>query len=46
MTQARRLYVLLCGFEVLPKSVSTRGQGARFIVAEPICAYLIQTTEG
>ncbi|MCB0220490.1 MAG: N-acyl homoserine lactonase family protein [Chrysiogenetes bacterium] len=46
MTQARRLYVLLCGYEVLPKTVSTKGRGARFIMAEPICAYLIQTTSG
>lgn len=46
MTEARRLYVLLCGFEILPKTVSTRDRGARFIMSEPICAYLIQTTKG
>jgi len=44
MTQARRLYVLLCGYEILPKTVSTRDRGARYIMAEPICAYLIQTS--
>jgi N-acyl homoserine lactone hydrolase len=46
MTSVRRLYVLLCGYEFLPKSVSTRGRGERFILAEPICTYLLDTAEG
>ena len=46
MTDIRRLFVLLCGFEVLPKSVSTRGRGSRFILSEPVCAYLLDTRGG
>jgi N-acyl homoserine lactone hydrolase len=45
-TAVRRLFVLLCGFEILPKSISTRGRGARFILSEPVCAYLLDTTAG
>ncbi len=45
-THIRRLHVLLCGFEVLPKSISTRNLGRRFILSEPVCAYLLDTTEG
>ncbi len=46
MTQAKKIYVLLCGFEILRKTVSTKNRGGRFIMAEPICAYLIETTQG
>jgi N-acyl homoserine lactone hydrolase len=46
LTSVRRLYVLLCGFEFLPKSISTRNLGSRFILSEPICAYLLDTTTG
>jgi len=45
-TAIRRLFVLLCGFEILPKSVSTRGRGDRFILSEPVCAYLLDTEQG
>jgi N-acyl homoserine lactone hydrolase len=45
-TDIRRLFVLLCGFEVLPKTISTRGRGARFILSEPVCAYLLDTAGG
>lgn len=45
-TCVRRLYVLLCGYEILPKTVSTRGLGHRFILSEPVCAYLLDTSEG
>ena len=45
-TSIRRLFVLLCGFEILPKSVSTRGRGHRFILSEPVCAYLLDTAAG
>lgn len=45
-TQVRRLFVLLCGFEVLPKTVSTRDRGGRFILAEPVSAYLLDTAQG
>ncbi len=46
MTDVRRLYVLLCGFEILPKTISTRDLGARFILSEPVCAYLLDTAAG
>jgi N-acyl homoserine lactone hydrolase len=46
MTTVKRLYVLLCGFEVLPKTISTRDRGARFMLSEPVCAYLLDTAGG
>ena len=46
MTDVNRLFVLLCGYEVLPKTISTRDRGGRFIIAEPVCAYLIDTRAG
>jgi N-acyl homoserine lactone hydrolase len=45
-TSVRRLFVLLCGFEILPKTVSTRDRGGRFILSEPVCAYLLDTESG
>lgn len=45
-TEVRRLFVLLCGFEILPKTVSTRDLGGRFILSEPVCAYLLDTARG
>ena len=45
-TSVRRLFVLLCGFEILPKTVSTRDSGGRFILSEPVCAYLLDTDSG
>lgn len=45
-TSLRRLFVLLCGFEILPKTVSTRDRGGRFILSEPVCAYLLDTDRG
>jgi N-acyl homoserine lactone hydrolase len=38
--------VLLCGFEILPKTVSTRDKGGRFILSEPVCVYLLDTERG
>ncbi len=46
MTSVRRLYVMLCGFEILPKTISTRDIGAQFILSEPISAYLLDTASG
>jgi len=40
------LFVLLCGYEILPKSISTRDRGRRFILSEPVCAYLLDTACG
>jgi N-acyl homoserine lactone hydrolase len=45
-TSIRRVFVLLCGFEILPKSISTRDLGSRFILSEPVCAYLLDTEAG
>ena len=45
-TAVRRLYVLLCGFEIIPKTISTRNLGAHIIMSEPISAYLLDTTAG
>ena len=46
MTAVRRMFVLLCGYEILPMTVSLRGADPRFIVSVPICAYLLDTTQG
>jgi N-acyl homoserine lactone hydrolase len=40
------LFVILCGFEILPKSISVRGADGRFILSEPVCVYLLDTQEG
>ena len=45
-TAVRRLFVLLCGYEILPKTVSTRDRGRDFILSEPVCAYLLDTAQG
>jgi N-acyl homoserine lactone hydrolase len=45
-TSVRRLFVLLCGFEILPKTISTQGRGGRFILSEPVCVYLLDTSSG
>jgi len=45
-TRVSRLFVLLCGYEILPKTVSTRDRGGRFILSEPVCVYLLDTTAG
>ena len=46
MTHVSRLYILLCGYEIIPKTISTRDRGARFIMSEPISAYLLETGQG
>lgn len=46
MTHVIRMFVLLCGYEVLPKSVSVVGAGERFVLSLPISAYLLDTREG
>jgi N-acyl homoserine lactone hydrolase len=46
VTSVRRLYVLLCGFEIMRKTISTRDLGGRFVLSEPISAYLLDTAEG
>jgi N-acyl homoserine lactone hydrolase len=46
MTAVKRMFVLLCGYEILPMTVSLRGADPKFIVSVPICTYLLDTTEG
>ncbi|MDR6755127.1 N-acyl homoserine lactone hydrolase [Mycoplana sp. BE70] len=46
MTLVSKITVLLLGYEIIPKTVSTRDRGARFVMSEPICAYLIETERG
>jgi N-acyl homoserine lactone hydrolase len=46
VTSVRRLYILLVGFEILPKSVSTKDIGSRFTMSSPICCYLLDTQSG
>jgi N-acyl homoserine lactone hydrolase len=45
-THVRRLYVLLCGFEIIPRSISLRGADPAMLIAVPITAYLLDTAEG
>lgn len=45
-TDVRRLYVLLCGFEIIPKSISTRDRHADIVISVPITAYLLDTAQG
>lgn len=45
-TAIRRLFVLLCGYEIIPRAISLRGADPRFLHAVPITAYLIETAEG
>jgi N-acyl homoserine lactone hydrolase len=46
MTDVRRLYILLCGYEILPRSVSVRGADPALLMCEPVCAYLLETVHG
>jgi N-acyl homoserine lactone hydrolase len=46
VTIVKRLYVMLCGYETLPRTVCTRGSGAEFVMSLPISAYLMETTKG
>ncbi len=45
-TDVRRLFVLLCGFEIIPKSISTRDRHADIVISVPITAYLLDTAHG
>ncbi|WP_428925030.1 N-acyl homoserine lactonase family protein [Marinibacterium sp. SX1] len=45
-TCVRRLFVLLCGYEIIPLSVSLRGADDRLVIAVPITAYLLDTDRG
>ncbi|WP_025859861.1 MBL fold metallo-hydrolase [Acetobacter papayae] len=45
-TDIKKLYILLCGYEILPKSVSVADADPRFMLCEPICVYLLETRHG
>ncbi|MBS1089920.1 N-acyl homoserine lactonase family protein [Gluconobacter wancherniae] len=41
-----RLYVILCGYEVVPKSICVAGGNPNFMLCVPICTYLLKTSLG
>ncbi len=45
-TKVKKMYVCLCGFEFIPKTISTKDLGGRFYLSEPVCCYLLDTEEG
>ena len=46
MTHVRRLFVLLCGFEIIPQSTSRRDGSDRYLLSVPIPAFLLDTRQG
>jgi N-acyl homoserine lactone hydrolase len=46
MTDVRRLYILLCGYEFIRKSGCIRGERPNIVLAVPICCYLLDTGRG
>ncbi|MGO6694351.1 N-acyl homoserine lactonase family protein [Rhizobium johnstonii] len=46
MTDIRKLYILLCGYEIIRKSGCIRGEQPNIILALPICCYLMETARG
>jgi N-acyl homoserine lactone hydrolase len=46
MTSVRKLYTMLCGYEIIRKSACLRGASRAQILAVPICAYLLETNRG
>ena len=45
-TDVKRLYIILCGYEILPKAISIADADPRLMLCEPICAYLLETRHG
>jgi N-acyl homoserine lactone hydrolase len=46
MTEVRKLYIILCGYEIIRKSGCVRNEHPNIILAVPICCYLIETRRG
>jgi len=46
MTDIRKLYILLCGYEIIRKSGCIRGGQPNIVLALPICCYLMETARG
>lgn len=46
MTDVKKLYILLCGYEIIRKSACLRGAERNIVLAVPISAYLMETAQG
>jgi len=46
MTDVSKLYILLCGYEIIRKSGCIRGELPNVVLAVPICCYLMETRHG
>ena len=46
MTAIRKLYILLCGYEIIRKSGCIRGEQPHIVLAVPVCCYLMETERG
>ena len=46
MTDVRKLYILLCGYEIIRRSGCVRGDPRPILLAVPISCYLLETTGG
>lgn len=46
MTEIRKLYILLCGYEIIRKSGCIRDEQPNILLALPICCYLMETARG
>lgn len=46
MTEINKLYILLCGYEIIRKSGCMRDAPPRILLAVPICCYLLDTARG
>ena len=46
MTEVKRLFILLCGYEIIRKSGCIRGEQPHIILAVPVCCYLMETARG
>lgn len=46
MTEIRKLYILLCGYEIIRKSGCIRNEQPNIVLAVPICCYLMETSTG
>ena len=46
MTLVRKLFIILCGYEIIRKSGCIRGEQPNIVLAVPICCYLLDTERG
>ena len=46
MTDVTRMYILLCGYEIIRKSGCVRGANPGIVLTVPISAYLLETRRG